>query len=84
MIRSRMSAEDKAKDLILKFIPVTRTYSEPEDPIDNYEDAQECALLTVDEILRDYEAITLRDAVIQEKIDFWIEVRMELEKRNEV
>ncbi len=82
MIRSRMSAGDKAKDLILKFIPVTRTYSDPKDPIDNYEDAQECALLTVDEILRDYEAIILRDGIIQEKIGFWIAVRMELEKIN--
>jgi hypothetical protein len=74
-----MNAKDRAWDLLLKFLPTTRTYPENEAPVDNYEIAQECALLTVGEILSDYEAITLRDIIIQERIDFWIEVRLELE-----
>lgn len=79
-----MTVRDRAKDLILKFLPPTRIYPENEAPVDDYGSAQECALLAVGEILADYESIIFRDSIIQEKVDFWIEVRMELEKMNEV
>lgn len=80
MTRSERTAKEKANDLILNFIPLTRTYDEAKDVArDNFEAAQECALIAVGEILRDYENITLRSSIVEDKIDFWTIVRVELE-----
>ena len=81
MISSKRTAREKANDLFLKFTPPTRSYDEAKGkPVDNYEAAQECALIAVAEILRDYENITLRTTVIEKKIEMWTMIRTELEK----
>lgn len=48
MIRSIRTVKETAGDLILKFVPPTRTFNEPEGVVrDDCEAAQECALLAV-------------------------------------
>lgn len=50
---------------------------------EDFEGAQECTLLAVTEILNDYRNITLSSESIQDKIDYWVQVRVALESCNE-
>lgn len=75
-----MTAKEKAQELIYKFIIPTRSFMELDGvPKDDFEVAQDCALIAVAEIIRDYENITMRDAWIQDRLEFWVDVRVELE-----
>ncbi len=46
-----MTAEEKAKELVDKFKPHTRTFDETRGWEDNLHDASQCALIAVEEIL---------------------------------
>ena len=75
-----MTAKEKAHELIYKFIIPTRSYNELDAvPKDDFETAQDCALIAVAEIITDYKNITLQTTSIQDRLEFWVMVRVELE-----
>jgi hypothetical protein len=67
------NAKEKAKELIDKFYPRATSYAS--DRKNQIENAIQCALICVDEIIEELEYME-----IYSRIDFWQEVREEIKK----
>jgi len=70
-----MSAQDKASELISKFMPHVRWKMGQEDCMDR---AKECALVAVDEMLNFQENLIITEGSIA--YHYWNEVKTEIEK----
>jgi hypothetical protein len=76
-----MTPKEKAEELFNKFYPRATSYSS--DRKNQNENAKQCALIAVDEIIK---AIPCREDyggdgwVLIENTEYWIEVKDELEK----
>lgn len=68
-----MIASEKAKELIDKFIPMTKDWDELEGFIVNINNAKQCALIAVDECIK-------TAAYMPETLHFWNQVKLEIEK----
>ena len=67
------NTKEKAKELIDKFYPRATSYAS--DRKNQIENAIQCALICVDEIIEELEYME-----IYSRIDFWQEVREEIKK----
>jgi len=67
-----MTAEEKAKELLDKMWDVTY---QDEEYLPNYE-AKQCALICVDEIIKQIDGKTLTD-----QTDYWEEVKQEIKRK---
>ena len=65
-----MTSKEKAKELVDKFMPHSSGNS-------NNNEAKQCALITVDEILKDKEVV---DGMRVINDPYWLEVKQEIEK----
>lgn len=71
-----MTPKEKAKELVDKFIPHSSGNS-------NNNEAKECALIAVDEIIESYEfdvAYDVENKRAMDNLNYWDEVKQELEK----
>jgi hypothetical protein len=79
-----MTPKEKAKELVDKFCPLVTTWDcyndSSRDDEDIIIDAKQCALIAVNEILK--QCFDYRDIVLQASYDYWTEVKSELEKIN--
>jgi hypothetical protein len=69
--------EEKAKELFLKFrqIPPSSPYTGVDDG-----EAKQCSLIAVDEIIKENDMFDRTDGYVQQRIDYWNEVKQEIEK----
>ena len=74
-----MTAKDKAKELVEKFIPHTRVFHEVIGWEDYEDSAKKCALISVDEISWILNEIS-HDSNIESEMYFYQEVKQEIEK----
>jgi hypothetical protein len=63
-----MNAKDKARDLLKNMY---------DNGID-WEIAKECALIAVDEIIKENDMFDRTDGYVQQRIDYWNEVKAEI------
>lgn len=70
-----MTAEEKAKNLFGRYAMYLRANLRYDEEAD--EDAKQCALIAVDEILEDQ---MIQDGMRIEYPQYWIEVKREIEK----
>ncbi len=73
-----MTPEEKAKELVEKFISPTKVYHEHLGWVNYLDSAKECALIAVDEILNSIVIIDLTAA--ENQFTYWEEVKQEIEK----
>ena len=72
-----MKAKEKAKELVNKFYPRVTSYSL--DRKNQNENAKQCALIAVDEILDSYTNEKSNGFIISDKIiPYWEEVKQEI------
>jgi hypothetical protein len=69
-----MTPKEKAKELFEKFIPMTKDWDELNGWIDNVNNAKQCALIAIDEIIKEHYP---QDA---KRCEYWDEVKTEIEK----
>jgi hypothetical protein len=69
-----MTAENKANELIDKFIPFTKDWDELNGWMDNVNNAKQCDLIAVDEIIKEHYP---QDA---KRCEYWNQVKQEIEK----
>lgn len=74
-----MTSKEKARKLFNCYLVPTSKHYEPLPPLFDFEVAQECALKVVDEILNVLQTIPLNSPTVKNKIDFWVQVRVEIE-----
>jgi hypothetical protein len=74
-----MTAKEKAKELYNKMY---ETGFKPKSVLIRIEQAKECALIAVDEIINGYEfdSLDIEHKRIMDNINFWDEVKQEIEK----
>jgi hypothetical protein len=72
-----MTPEEKAKELVEKFISPTKVYHEHLGWVNYLDSAKECALIAVNEILKDREEI---DGMRVINDPYWSKVKQEIEK----
>lgn len=72
-----MNAKDKAIELIDKMYSVD-DYDDYNAPAMQYEHARKCALIAVDELIK--ECWDHREIDLQAGYDYWISVKQEIEK----
>ena len=74
-----MTAKEKAKELYNKMY---ETGFKPKSVLIRIEQAKECALIAVDEIIYGYEfdSLDIEHKRIMDNINFWDEVKQEIEK----
>lgn len=68
-----MTPQDKANELIDKFIPMTKDWDEENGYLINEGKAIDCALIAVDECIK-------TAAYMPETLHFWNQVKQEIEK----
>ena len=68
-----MTAKEKAIELIDKFYSISSFFSD-------LEDAKECALIAVDEIISLSKIASLRRNNVYMELEYWQEVKQEIEK----
>ena len=69
-----MTPQEKAKELVEKFIPMTKDWDEQNGYLINEGKAKECALIAVDEIIKEHYP---QDA---KRCEYWNQVKTEIEK----
>lgn len=70
-----MSAKEKAKELVDKYYPLASSYVD-----DRHKVAKECALIAVDEIIKEIKSIEFNhDIDIQGVVDYYDEVKKEID-----
>ena len=82
-----MKAKEKAEDLVDKFYQTTPNEYFVNEPIGikgrykSWEQAKQCALIAVDEILNGYEfdSLDIKHKRIMDNINYWDEVKQEIE-----
>jgi hypothetical protein len=72
-----MNAKDKASDLVCNFYQIQ---SNEYDYGINWEMAKHCALISVDEIIKENDMFDRTDGYVQQRIDYWLEVKQEIIK----
>jgi hypothetical protein len=72
-----MTPKEKAKELVSKFQYNTKVYHPKNGWVNSIIDMKECALICVDEILKDREEI---DGMRVINDPYWLEVKKEIEK----
>jgi hypothetical protein len=83
-----MTPKDKAQELVDKFIEHTMEFDELDGYVEDKDNAKQCALIAVDELIKNQEKITknlnrylsIANIEIQDTGDFWQEVKQEIEK----
>lgn len=79
-----MSPKEKARELVDKFHPMTYTAVHAQNMTGEYTDAIRCALILVNEILKNSVGYNAYDGVTDNDIwadnNYWEEVKSELEK----
>ena len=83
-----MTAKEKAEELVDKFYQTTPNEYFVNEPIGikgrykSWEQAKQCALIAVDEIINGYEfdSLDIEHKRIMDNINFWDEVKQEIEK----
>ena len=83
-----MTPKEKAEELVDKFYQTTPNEYFVNEPIGikgrykSWEQAKQCALIAVDEILNGYEfdSLDIEHKRIMDNINFWDEVKQEIEK----
>ena len=83
-----MTAKEKANELVDKFYQTTPNEYFVNEPIGikgrykSWEQAKQCALIAVDEILNGYEfdSLDIEHKRIMDNINFWDEVKQEIER----
>ena len=73
-----MNPKEKAEDLVCKFISHTLIFDEGAGWLEDKDEAKQCALIAVDEILNTIEYSSQADEL--SKISYWAEVKKEIEK----
>lgn len=73
-----MIPKDKALELIIKF--KNTAYSDYLTTDKEYNNAKQCALIAVDEILDLKHIVTLRKNMHEMELEYWMEVKQEIEK----
>lgn len=73
-----MTPKEKAINLVEKFIPYTKVSKGGFGLEDYYDNAKECALIAVDEILKSYLKYQIFETYDEYK--YWEEVKQEIEK----
>ncbi len=74
-----MTAKEKAHKIFNCYLVPTSKHYEPLPPLYDFEVAQECALILVDEVLNQLQTLPLNSLMAKKKVNFWMQVRMELE-----
>jgi hypothetical protein len=72
-----MTAKEKAKELVEKFIPHTRVFHEELGWEDYIDSATQCALIAVDEIIK---ALSYQIGCNMDELQYYDEVKQEIEK----
>ena len=83
-----MTAKEKAEELVDKFYQTTPNEYFVNEPIGikgrykSWEQAKQCALIAVDEIINGYEfdSLDIEHKRIMDNINFWDEVKQEIER----
>ena len=83
-----MTAKEKANELVDKFYQTTPNEYFVNEPIGikgrykSWEQAKQCALIAVDEIINGYEfdSLDIEHKRIMDNINFWDEVKQEIER----
>ncbi len=70
-----MNEKDKASDLVCSFYQIQ---SNEYDYGINWEMAKQCALISVDEIIKENDIFDRTDGYVQQRIDYWLEVKQEI------
>ena len=73
-----MTPKERAKDLVGKFISHTLIFDEGAGWLEDKDEAKQCALIAVDEILNTIEYSSQADEL--SKVSYWEEVKQEIEK----
>lgn len=73
-----MTPKEKAKELVDKFEPLTRQFDSDEGWIINLQDAKQCAIIAVDEIVK--EIYKYNHSMTWELNNYWQSVKEEIEK----
>jgi hypothetical protein len=77
-----MTAKDKAKQIVSKFTSATMTLVADYEWVDDIQSAKQCALITVDEILKSnpsYEDYGGDGWILIDNSAYWDEVKQEIE-----
>jgi hypothetical protein len=69
-----MTPKEKAKELVEKFIPMTKDWDEENGYLINEGKAIDCALIAIDEIIKEHYP---QDA---KRCEYWDEVKTEIQK----
>ena len=73
-----MTAQEKAKELVDKFLYANKGHFYQDSPLEDLEAAKECALVAVDEIIN---SVVINNLIIAEnQFIYWEEVKQEIEK----
>jgi hypothetical protein len=73
-----MNPKERAENLVGKFISHTLIFDEGAGWLEDKDEAKQCALIAVDEILNTIEYSSQADEL--SKISYWEEVKQEIEK----
>jgi hypothetical protein len=73
-----MTPEEKAKELVEKFLSPTKVYHEHLGWVNYLDSAKECALIAIDEILNTIEYSSQADEL--SKVLYWEQVKNEINK----
>jgi hypothetical protein len=74
-----MNAKDKAKDLIRKFRFKSILDMTNDEIMGSTIQAKQCALIAVDEIIKENDMFDRTDGYVQQRIDYWNEVKQEID-----
>ena len=72
-----MTPKEKAKELVDKFIEPTMEFDELDGYVEDKDNAKQCALIAVDEVIEALHEHHWQNRLL---IDYWQEVKKELEK----
>jgi hypothetical protein len=72
-----MTAKDKAKQLVEKFIEHTQEWDELDGYVNDVYNSKQCALIAVDELIK--QCWDYRDIDLEKSSDYWKEVKQEIQ-----
>jgi hypothetical protein len=74
-----MTPKEKAQELVDKFMDYSQYKLNEKHNMSNVKSAKQCAIIAVDEILKDYHQIS-NNLWVMSRIEYWQEVKNEIEK----
>jgi hypothetical protein len=72
-----MTAKEKAKELVEKFIEHTQEWDEIDGYVNDVYNSKQCALIAVDEMIN--QCWNYRDIDLERSHDYWQEVKQEIQ-----